>query len=132
MPAHSLDHVNSGHVSRSKELDPDEEYEAPRAKEQKLQRIPQREEEHQVEPLAPALLNESGAGDCNQHVDDAEEHRGYSPFEAASGAQLVEEMLVGIQRRMKMRVWMLAFQSRFRSMMWASLLHAGLSRCGWS
>ena len=28
---------------------------------------------------------------------------------------------MGIHRRRKMRVWMLAFQSRFRSMVWASL-----------
>src|SRR5690606_36130059 len=72
-----------------------EQYEAPRSKEEELQCIPQREEEHHVEPFAPALLDEPGAGDCDQQVDDAEEHRGDSPFEAASGAQLVEEDVGG-------------------------------------
>lgn len=69
----------------------DEEHDAPGAEEKELQRIPQHEDEHEVEPFAPALLNEPNAGDCDQQVDDAEEHGGDPPFETAPGAQLVEK-----------------------------------------
>ncbi|GGM63122.1 hypothetical protein GCM10010489_38250 [Microbacterium saperdae] len=48
-----------------------------------------------MEPFAPSLLDEAGAGGGDEEVDDTEEHRGDTPFQSGSGAEPVEENVGG-------------------------------------
>lgn len=60
--------------------DASQEDDADGSHEDEFQRIPQEEKEGQVEPFAPPVPNENGAGDGGEEVDAAEEHRGETPF----------------------------------------------------
>jgi hypothetical protein len=73
------------------EADTSQEDEADWSHEEQLEAVPQQQEEHQVEPFAPAVIDEGGAVGGGEEVDTAEEHRGDTPFQAASGADFVEE-----------------------------------------
>lgn len=73
------------------DADSRQEDDADRSHEDEFQRVPQQQEEHQVEPFAPPVVDESGAVDGGEEVDAAEEHGRETPFEAASGADFVEE-----------------------------------------
>lgn len=73
------------------EADTREEDQADRSHEDEFQGVPQQQEECQVQPFTPSLINEGDAADGGEEVDAAEEHRRNTPFQAASGADLVEE-----------------------------------------
>lgn len=56
-----------------------------------LHRVPQAQQNQQVEPPGSAICDEGGEGARGQEVRHGEEHRGYAPFESSAGADGVEE-----------------------------------------
>lgn len=60
-----------------------------------LHGVPDAQEEREVQPSRHASLDEIPEDGCGEEIRDGEEHRGDSPFEAASGADGVEEPVGG-------------------------------------
>ena len=60
-----------------------------------LEGVPDEEQDQQVEPAGAAVVDDRGADRCRVEVDPGEQHRGDAPFEAASGADGVDEQVGG-------------------------------------
>ena len=72
-----------------------EQYYAPGPEEEKLEPVVEAEEEKQVEPMTQPVADQRCDDRGDGDIGDADEHRGYPPFQALPLPQVVQEEVCG-------------------------------------